>query len=104
VTVSTPAVREAVPAEQESGPFGPISAEKVSLSYPGSERVALRDVSLRIDPGEVVALVGAIGRIGELFGDVLSEGRVVEAGTHEELMNAPGTYAELFSLQARPYQ
>jgi ABC-type multidrug transport system fused ATPase/permease subunit len=52
---------EAVPAEQESGPFGPISAEKVSLSYPGSERVAMRDVSLRIDPGEVVALVGANG-------------------------------------------
>jgi ABC-type multidrug transport system fused ATPase/permease subunit len=35
-----------------------ISAEEVTFSYPGSERVALRDVSLVIEPGEVVALVG----------------------------------------------
>jgi hypothetical protein len=35
---------------------------------------------------------------------VLSEGRVVESGTHEELVGAAGTYAELFTLQASPYQ
>jgi ABC-type multidrug transport system fused ATPase/permease subunit len=56
-----PAEREPAPGEQESGPFGPISTEKVSFSYPGSARVALRDVSVRIGPGEVVALVGANG-------------------------------------------
>jgi len=37
----------------EDGPFGPISAEGVTFSYPGSGRVALRDVSLRIEPGEI---------------------------------------------------
>jgi ATP-binding cassette subfamily B protein len=35
---------------------------------------------------------------------VLREGRVVEAGTHSALMEEPGLYAELFTLQSRAYQ
>jgi ABC-type multidrug transport system fused ATPase/permease subunit len=34
---------------------------------------------------------------------VLHDGRVVEEGTHDELMSAGGLYAELFTLQARAY-
>jgi len=34
---------------------------------------------------------------------VLSHGRVVEVGTHDELMAARGTYHQLFSLQASQY-
>jgi ATP-binding cassette subfamily B protein len=34
---------------------------------------------------------------------VLEDGRVVETGSHAELMAAGGTYAELFTLQARAY-
>ena len=34
---------------------------------------------------------------------VLEHGRVVEEGTHDELMEAGGRYAELFTLQARAY-
>jgi ATP-binding cassette subfamily B protein len=34
---------------------------------------------------------------------VLEQGRVVEAGSHEELMTANGQYADLFRLQAAAY-
>jgi ATP-binding cassette, subfamily B, bacterial len=36
-------------------------------------------------------------------GNVLKQGRVIEHGTHSELMEERGHYAELFTLQARAY-
>jgi ATP-binding cassette subfamily B protein len=35
---------------------------------------------------------------------VLQGSRLVEAGSHEELMAAGGTYAELYEIQARAYR
>ena len=35
---------------------------------------------------------------------VLENGRVLEAGTHEELLHHEGRYAELFNLQAQGYR
>ncbi|MSQ71274.1 MAG: lipid A export permease/ATP-binding protein MsbA [Betaproteobacteria bacterium] len=40
---------------------GRIEFDKVSLLYPGSERPALEEVSLQIEPGQTVALVGRSG-------------------------------------------
>ena len=35
---------------------------------------------------------------------VLEAGRVIEEGSHDELMTLGGRYAELFNLQANPYR
>ncbi|TVQ62992.1 MAG: ABC transporter ATP-binding protein [Phycisphaerales bacterium] len=40
---------------------GRIALEGVTFTYPGSETPALRDVSLEVRPGEVIALVGPSG-------------------------------------------
>src|SRR6185369_3673808 len=46
-----------VPREQAAA----LSLEKVSFTYPGQNRAALRDVTLTIPAGKTVALVGMSG-------------------------------------------
>ena len=114
--------------------LGPAFIDGTDLSTGQWQRVALartffRDAPLVILDEPTAALDAKaehelFARIGELFADrsvllishrfstvrsadriyVLADGRLVESGTHEELMTVGGTYAELFTLQASPYQ
>ncbi len=114
--------------------LGPAFIDGTDLSTGQWQRLALartffRDAPLVILDEPTAALDAKaehvlFARIGELFADrsvllishrfstvrsadriyVLKYGRVVESGTHEELVAAWGAYAELFTLQASPYQ
>lgn len=56
-TLSQPANPLVVPRPMAKG----IVIDKVTFQYPGSPKVALKDISLTIAPGQVIALVGANG-------------------------------------------
>jgi len=47
--------------EESLGPISSIEFEGVSFWYPRSERPALRDVSLRLEPGSKIGLIGPSG-------------------------------------------
>ncbi|HEV3293844.1 MAG TPA: ABC transporter ATP-binding protein, partial [Streptosporangiaceae bacterium] len=114
--------------------LGPAFIDGTDLSTGQWQRVALartffRDAPLIILDEPTAALDAKaehelFAKIGELFAGrsvllishrfstvraadriyVLDSGSVVEAGTHAELLAREGTYAELFTLQASPYQ
>ncbi len=56
-----PTVREPQDPRPLARATGALAMEHVSFSYPGSEQPALSDVSLRVAPGQKVAIVGASG-------------------------------------------
>jgi len=56
-----PRVRQSEPHDPAPSSFADISVNSVSFSYPTATEAALRDVSLSIRAGEIVALVGENG-------------------------------------------
>ncbi|HZM44211.1 MAG TPA: ABC transporter ATP-binding protein [Burkholderiales bacterium] len=57
-----PKIRDPEPPKSIPDPLRTgITVERVTFTYPGSERPALRDVSLHARPGERIAIVGANG-------------------------------------------
>jgi ATP-binding cassette subfamily B protein/ATP-binding cassette subfamily C protein len=61
--------------------FGQISADGVTFSYPGADEPALREVSVTIRRGEVVALVGENGSGKTTLAKVLAGLYAPQAGT-----------------------
>jgi ATP-binding cassette, subfamily B, bacterial len=56
-----PAVRDRPGARALARARGTVELDGVTFRYPGSARAALEHVSLRVEPGEMVAVVGASG-------------------------------------------
>jgi ATP-binding cassette, subfamily B, bacterial len=56
-----PAVQNRPGARALARARGVVELEGVTFRYPGAEQAALEDVSLRVEPGELVAVVGASG-------------------------------------------
>jgi ATP-binding cassette subfamily B protein len=56
-----PRIEAARPTATVDAPFRRLVVENVSFTYPGTDRAVLREVSLEIRAGEVVALVGVNG-------------------------------------------
>jgi ATP-binding cassette subfamily C protein LapB len=69
---------------------GDIELNQVSFAYPGSERAALKQVSLRIKAGEKVAILGATGSGKSTLGKLIlglyepSEGDLFIDGVHQQ--------------------
>ncbi|WP_427913052.1 ABC transporter ATP-binding protein [Ramlibacter sp. MMS24-I3-19] len=66
---------------QEQVASGPLEVQHVAFHYPGQARPALRDVSLRLEPGQTLGLVGPTGAGKSTLLRLLLRHHAPEAGT-----------------------
>jgi ATP-binding cassette, subfamily B, bacterial len=84
----------------------PIAAVDAETEHALFERYAAAHRDVTADDGRITVLVShrfSTVRMADLI-VVLDGARVVEAGTHEDLMAKGGQYAELYGIQAAAYR
>jgi ATP-binding cassette subfamily B protein len=84
----------------------PAAALDASAEHELFERYSVSARRAARDDGGITVLIShrfsTVARAGLIA--VLDQGRLAESGSHSELMDAGGLYAELFALQARAYR
>jgi ATP-binding cassette subfamily B protein len=98
-------ISAAIPPRIKNGdrppPFTGVAVENVSFSYPSTERRVLDDVSMQVDPGEVVALVGGNGSGKTTLVKLIcqlhdpAEGRIVWNGTDTDTLAPQDVHADM---------
>ncbi|MFL6239725.1 MAG: ABC transporter ATP-binding protein [Actinomycetes bacterium] len=80
ILTTDPTITDAPHAKQAARVDGRIEFDHVSVRFPGSSSPALDDITLTIEPGEVVALAGPSGSGKSVLASLLSRFRDPEAG------------------------
>ena len=93
------------PAPSAATPPVVILDEPSAALDPRAEQALFEDVRALVGDRSVLMIshrFSSVRAADRIY--VMQEGRIVESGTHEELVELAGLYSDLFSLQARAYR
>lgn len=77
-----------------------INLKNIYFNYPNTYNV-LKDINLNLKQGNKIAFMSCVKDMDVIY--YIDNGAIIEYGTHLELMNLNGKYAETFRLQAKRY-